>query len=244
VTNVYQAVMSLRVEAWMTERIDTIIRAWQLPPDDHWVIGRFHQIAYYRKVFEENRWLGIPALQNPNDLWITQELIHEVKPDFVVEAGTGHGGSAVAWASFLAHVTPTGRVITIDIKDRITDARKLPIWRQRVDFLLGSSTAPEIVAEVTRRVRGKRVLVILDSDHRKDHVLAELRAYAPLVPVGGYVIVQDTNVNGNPVLPSHGPGPMEAVQEFVRSDTRFEIDRTRERLLFTLHPMGYLKRVN
>jgi cephalosporin hydroxylase len=99
------------------------------------------------------------------------------------------------------------------------------------------------VAEVTRRVGGKRTIVILDSDHRRDHVLAELRAYSPLVGVGSYLIVQDTDVNGHPVMESFGPGPMEAVEAFLRGNAAFRSDRSRERLLFTLAPKGYLKRV-
>ena len=86
-------------------------------------------------------------------------------------------------------------------------------------------------------------MVLLDSDHHKTHVLAEMRAYAPLVTVGSYLIVQDTNVNGHPVAPDFGPGPMEAVLEFLASDDRFESDRTQERLFFTMHPRGYLRRV-
>ena len=86
-------------------------------------------------------------------------------------------------------------------------------------------------------------MVILDSDHRKPHVLAELRAYAPLVTVGSYLIVQDTDVNGHPVLAGFGPGPMEALVEFLQTDDRFRSDPAQERLLFTMHPKGYLERV-
>lgn len=87
---------------------------------------------------------------------------------------------------------------------------RFPIWRERVEFVKGSSTDPSIVAELRRRVEGHRVLVILDSDHSKDHVLAELKAYAPMVSVGSYLIVQDTNVNGHPVRNEHGPAPMDS----------------------------------
>jgi cephalosporin hydroxylase len=115
--------------------------------------------------------------------------------------------------------------------------------QERVDFLIGSSTDPGIVAEVGRRVKGKSVLVILDSDHRKDHVLKELNSYADFVNLGSYIIVQDTDTNGHPVLKGYGPGPMEAVEEFLATNDDFVPDRSRERLLLTLHPKGYLKRV-
>ncbi|MBW2295396.1 MAG: hypothetical protein JRG94_24275 [Deltaproteobacteria bacterium] len=103
---------------------------------------------------------------------------------------------------------------------------------KKVDFLLGSSTSPEIVAEVKRRVKGKRVLIILDSLHTKEHVAGELAAYAELVPVGGYLIVQDTMV-----------GAIHAIHEFVEANDAFEIDKSRERLLFTFNIDGFLKRV-
>ena len=88
-----------------------------------------------------------------------------------------------------------------------------------------AGSGPDVVAEVARRVGGGRTMVLLDSDHRMAHVLAELRAYADLVSPGSYLIVQDTNVNGHLVLPGFGPGPMEAVREFLATDDRFEVDR-------------------
>jgi cephalosporin hydroxylase len=134
-------------------------------------------------------------------------------------------------------------VITIDIEDYVTAAKELPIVKEKVDFLIGSSVDPAIVAEITKRVKGKKVLVILDSNHSKAHVLAEMKAYAPLVPKDSYMIVQDTNVNGHPVLPKFGPGPMEAVDEFLTTNDQFRPDTYAERLMFTMHPRGYLKRV-
>jgi len=87
------------------------------------------------------------------------------------------------------------------------------------------------------------VLVLLDSDHSRDHVLKELQSYAPLVTPGSYVVVEDTNLDGHPVFPEFGPGPMEAVAEFLGSDSHFEVDRTREKFLMTFNPGGFLKRV-
>jgi cephalosporin hydroxylase len=127
--------------------------------------------------------------------------------------------------------------------DQAQEARKLPIVQKHVDFLHGSSTAADIINDVKRRVEGKKVLVILDSDHSKQHVLNELSAYAPLVTVGSYLIVQDTNVNGHPVERTFGPGPMEAVAEFLAANRNFLPDPGRERFLFTMNPKGYLKRI-
>jgi cephalosporin hydroxylase len=100
---------------------------------------------------------------------------------------------------------------------------------------------------VLERVRAEAageetVMVILDSDHSREHVLAELRGYADLVTPGSYLIVEDTNVNGNPVFPDHGPGPMEAVEAFLGEDARFAVDTRPERLLLTFNPRGYLRR--
>ncbi len=216
-------------------------------------MDRFH-VLFYNSPFTigANRWMGIHTQQNPNDVWITQEILFEVKPDFVVEAGAFHGGSAVLWAMILREANPAGRVITIDIEDRLSEAKKLPIFQERVDFLLGSSTSPEIVMEVKRRVVGRRVVVILDSNHRKDHVRKELLAYADIVQPGSYIIVQDTNINGHPVvIDPQGPasyyagqpGPLEAVEEFLAADQRYKIDHARERLMFTMNASGFLRRV-
>jgi cephalosporin hydroxylase len=221
---------------------------WQRSPSselsDREITDRFAVIwGHGEDTWRKNSFLGIRTLQNPFDVWVTFEIIHKVKPDVIVETGTLYGGSAALWAMFLEHVNPEGRVITIDIQDKSAEARELPIWRRRVDHLIGSSTAPEIVEEVRRRVAGKRVLVILDSMHNMHHVLDELRAYAPMVPRGSYIVVQDSAMNGHPVAPDYGPGPYEAVEAFLAETGDFVADRSRERLIITNNPMGFLKRV-
>jgi uncharacterized protein (TIGR03067 family) len=213
---------------------------------DQEIADRYHE-WFYRNLeitWANSKWLGIYTLQNPNDVWIHQEIITEVKPDYIIEAGTAAGGSALIWAMVLQQVNPTAKVITLDIEDHTENARKLPVWQERIEFIKGSSTDPKIVAELAKRVQGRKVLVILDSDHSKNHVLDELKAYSPMVSVGSYLIVQDTNINGHPVLKEFGPGPYEAVEEFLATNKQFESDRSRERFLFTMHPNGYLKRMN
>lgn len=216
-------------------------------------LDRFHNTFYNSpQTLERNRWMGVPTVQNPNDVWITQEILFEVKPDFVVEAGSYMGGSAAMWALLLREVNPDGRIITVDIEDHLAEARKLPIFQERVEFIRGSSTAPEVIKLVKERVAGKRVLLILDSLHLKKHVLNELTAYADIVPVGSYIIVQDSDINGHPVLISPQSvaasyagqeGPMEAIEEFLPRDGRFVVDLSRERLMLTMNPKGFLRRV-
>lgn len=214
-------------------------------PSEKEIIDQYHRLWYGKRkqTWDGNYWLGIRTAQNPNDVWIAQEIIVETKPDFIVETGAMFGGSAALWATILEEVNPVGRVISIDIKDRFDKARKLGIVKRHVQFLVGSSTDPNIVAKVKARVRGKKVFLILDSDHKKAHVLKELQSYWEIVQVGGYILVQDTNVNGHPIKKSYGPGPMEAIDEFLETNDHFEVDRQRERLLFTMHPRGWLKRV-
>jgi cephalosporin hydroxylase len=181
----------------------------------------------------QNRFLGIMTHQTPSDAWIILEIMAETRPDLIVEAGTFHGGSAVLWAIILQHINPGGRVITIDIEDqREARAINLPIAKRRVEFILGSSTDPKVVEKVHQRAKGKRVMVILDSLHSKEHVAAELEAYAPLVPVGGYLIVQDTPF-----------GPDEAIAEFLAANDNWIADRRRERYPDTNSVRGYLRRV-
>ncbi|HEV3475521.1 MAG TPA: CmcI family methyltransferase, partial [Actinomycetota bacterium] len=107
----------------------------------------------------------------------------------------------------------------------------------------GSSTSEEILERVRAEVAGGTTMVILDSDHSAKHVSDELRAYAPMVSVGHYLVVEDTNLNGNPILPEWGPGPREAVEGFLRETDAFEVDRSREKFFMTFNPTGYLRRV-
>ena len=86
-------------------------------------------------------------------------------------------------------------------------------------------------------------MVILDSDHSEDHVTKELEKYHSLVTKGNYLVVEDSNVNGHPVWPQHGPGPMEAILKFIKNNPQFQVDKARERHLVTFNPMGYLKRI-
>jgi cephalosporin hydroxylase len=187
-------------------------------------------------------WMGIHTEQFPMDVWMTQEIIYEQKPDFIIETGTLNGGSACLWALLLREVNPAGRVITVDIKDQV-DRNMIPKdLSGSIDFIIGSSVDPSVVSQIHKRAAGRRNLIIFDSDHHKGHVLKELQSYWDLVNPGGYLIVQDTNINGHPAAPMYGPGPWEAVQDFLKTNHSFRPDPYRERFGLTFYPGGYLKR--
>ena len=158
-------------------------------------------------------------------------------PEVVVETGTYRGGSALYLAS-VCDLLGTGEVVSIDIEPARDDYPEHP----RVTYLAGrSSTDPDVVAEVEARSKGKPILVILDSDHSQAHVEAELEAYAPLVPVGSYLIVEDSNIGR--IRKDLMPGPLEAIETFLARTDEFEVDRDREKFLITFNPSGYLRRV-
>ena len=202
-------------------------------------VGAFHILFYESsaRTWDNTHWLGARVLKSPTDAWIYQEILHDTRPDLIVECGTRFGGSAFYFAT-LCDLIGHGEILTIDVDTRYTTRRDHP----RITYLAGSSVDGAIVEEVRRRAEGKSVMVVLDSDHSRDHVLAELNAYAPIVTPGQYLIVEDTNINGHPVLPGFGPGPMEALLEFLSGNNAFEIDRDREKFFLTFNPGGYLRK--
>jgi cephalosporin hydroxylase len=207
--------------------------------EDRRIVERFHRLYYDRheSTWTRTTWLGTTVLMCPLDLWAYQEILVETRPDLIVETGTHLGGSA-AYLAGVCDLLGNGAIVTIDVESR--PGRPA---HERVTYVEGPSTSDEVVERVAGLAReAERVMVILDSDHTRDHVLRELELYAPLVTPGCYLVVEDTNVNGHPVLPGFGPGPMEAVTAFLAGTDAFEVDRGREKLLLTFNPSGYLRR--
>ncbi len=201
---------------------------------------QFHRLYYHvsKRTWKDTWYRGVRTYKCPTDMWIYMELIDRLEPGLVIETGTYRGGSGLYLADRLETID-AGRVVTVDV-----NTPPHPPQHPRLTYLTGSSTDPEVVAQIAAMIPpGTPVLVILDSDHSRDHVAAELEAYAPLVPVGSYLIVEDTNVNGHPAAPDYGPGPMEAVWDFLATDPGFEVDAHCERYYLTQNPSGYLKRV-
>jgi len=203
-------------------------------------------------------WLGRPIIQYPQDIVAMQEIIWSTQPDLIVETGIAHGGSLIFSASMLELNAACGgkkdaRVlgIDIDIRPHNREAIEAHPLARRIDMIQGSSISDDVTVRVKEAARGKEsVLVILDSNHTHEHVLAELEAYAPLVTVGSYCLVYDTLIEDMPaeLFPDRpwGPGnnPKTAVWEYLKSHSEFEIDESiPHKLLITVGPDGYLKRI-
>ena len=210
--------------------------------------------------------LGVPIIQLPQDMVAMQELVWRTKPDLIVETGIAHGGSLIMSASMLLLLDycdalqrgqvldpakPHRKVVGVDIDIRAHNRAAIEAhpMASRIEMIQGSSIDPAVIASVHERAKGCRcVLVFLDSDHTHDHVLAELKAYSPLVAPGSYCVVFDTLIEDR--LPGSFPGrpwdkgnnPKTAVWEFLESNNRFRIDKEMEsKLLITSAPDGYLK---
>lgn len=213
-------------------------------------------------------WLGRPIIQYPQDLVAMQEIIWKIKPDLIIETGIAHGGSLILSASILAMLDMCDSIesgamldpkqskrkvlgIDIDIRAHNRAAIESHPMASRIRMIQGSSVAPEIIEQVHQAASGyQRILVFLDSNHTHDHVLAELEAYAPLVSKESYCVVFDTIVEDmtKEMFPDRpwGPGnnPKTAVWEYLKTHPEFEIDkRIQHKLLITVAPDGYLKRL-
>ena len=210
-----------------------------------------HQYSYH---FE---WLGRPIIQYPQDILAMQEIIWQVKPDLIIEAGIAHGGSLIFSASMLELGAACGGPqnakvlgIDIDIRAHNREAILAHSMYKRISMLQGSSTDPNMIAAVKSYAGPyKNILVCLDSNHTHEHVLAELEAYAPLVTSGSYCVVFDTVIEYMPEEASadrpwgKGNNPMTAVDVFLKDHPEFEIDEMMDaKLMISVAPRGYLRR--
>lgn len=226
------------------EQLKTLSRSWINDSGQH-------QYAY------NFSWLGRPIIQLPQDIVGMQELIWRLQPDLIIETGIAHGGSLIFSASMLELNAACGGpinagVLGIDIDIRSHNRRAIEAHPmiKRISMIEGSSLDPDVIGRAVAQAEGKRcVMVILDSNHTHDHVLAELEAYGPLTTVGSYCVVFDTIIEDLPadmfLDRPWGPGnnPKTAVWQYLKSNPSFEVDkRIENKLLITVAPDGYLHR--
>lgn len=201
----------------------------------------FHRLWYSRTYTHGlTSYSGVPILKNPLDLWVFQELIWDLQPTLIIETGTAYGGSALFFADMLAR-RGQGRVVSVDIEPHDT----LPS-HPRVSYVTGSSTDSRIVHAIWQvAATHPRVMVVLDSDHSKTHVTAELSAYAPMVTAGQFLVVEDTNIDGRPILDGWmggQPGPGAAVDAWLPDHPEFAPEVLAERFMVSHYPGGWLRK--
>jgi cephalosporin hydroxylase len=203
------------------------------------IATEFHRAWYDSGVWHLTKWRGRPIQKCPMDLFVYQEILSEKRPEFIIETGSYWGGSACFLRDMLLLLEIEAKVVTIDINPPEQSAQV-----SGVEYVKSSSSDPELATRLAHESQGRKTMVILDSDHTCAHVSRELELYAPLVSPGQYLIVEDTNINGHPVLLDFGPGPMEATDEFLTRHSEFERDLSREKHMLTQNPGGYLRRVS
>ena len=203
------------------------------------VVAQFHRLYHHSRArtWQSTRFLGVDVPKTPLDLWLYQELIHDERPDVVIEAGTGSGGGAYYFARML-DLAGHGEVITID-----ADERPGRPEHPRITYLSGAPTEPATFAAVRERLGDRRPLIVLDAAHRRRQVRDELRLWSPLVPVGSHLVVEGTHAGGHPVRTRIGRGRWAAVRDFLRETDDFVVDRSMHKFFLTFNPRGYLKRV-
>ena len=227
------------------------------------VLTAFHRVFYAAKcTWRTAVWRGKTMMKAPGDVLMYAEIVQEMRPDLIIETGTAEGGSALFLRDMqrVAGVTD-GLVVTVELEPKqYSDA----VVQPGLIRLIGSSTHQVIFDTIGEMAtRAARVMVILDSDHRAEHVARELELYAQMVSVGQWLIVEDTNLNhevplnltkdwwcsknGVPLdaseYPRYAPGPREALEAWLPSHPEFRVERYCERFLATFNPEGYLLRI-
>ena len=198
-------------------------------------------------------WMGVPIIQLPADIMATQEVIWKTKPDIIIETGVARGGSLLFMASIL-EIIGKGKVIgvDIDIRKHNRDSIEAHPLSKRINLVEGGSVDTDILAEVRSHIRkDSKVMVVLDSDHSRSHVLNECRAYGPMVTQGCYLVVADTLVGhveekdaptNRSKLWFKGNDPLSATNDYLKENDRFEIDdEINGKLVLSSSPGGYLK---
>jgi cephalosporin hydroxylase len=202
-------------------------------------------------------WLGRPIIQLPEDMFRIQALIYRLKPDVIIETGVAHGGGLVFYAG-LCKAMSRGRVIGVDVEIRAHNRAAIQAHElyDLITLIEGDSTDPAIVSKVKSGIRSEdHVLVLLDSNHSKKHVLAELDAYAPLINVGSYIVAMDGIMSGLVGASRSGAdwaenNPRQAVREWVEANPAFVLEEppfgfneglVRERV--TYWPEAFLRRL-
>lgn len=221
--------------------------AVQLIEDEHdqRAIDTYHRLIYSLHEDDYAHWDGVLVRKTPMDLWVYAELIHRIKPDVIIETGTAKGGSALFFSAMQRMVKPDGLVVTIDEKEPPDALAHNADGLHGITCVEGRSQDPAVFKLAKSFIAdGDTVFVSLDAGHLTQEVYSELLFYAPLVTPGSYCVVEDTNIEGNPIGHAGVQGPGRAIDRYLaETDLAWERDRSCERFMVTFNPGGWLKRL-
>jgi len=193
---------------------------------------------FHKNCIFTNKWMGRPAYKTPFDAWVYQEIIFETKPDIIIEIGTYSGGSTLFLANILDAIG-NGKIIGIDIDDSKTK----DLNHERITWISGNAVDSSVIDNVKQLISDNdRVMIIEDSSHEYYNTLDILKKYSVLVSVGCYFIVED-GICKEDYIDGPKPGPFEAIHEFLRTHTEYQIDKKMEKFLLTYNPDGFLQKI-
>jgi cephalosporin hydroxylase len=211
----------------------------------HSLAKRYYHLWYYNTgVWQQTTWMGVQTYKSPMDMWNYQEILVSLKPSIVIEFGTWHGGSALFFSSVMRQIGGPHVIVSVDITaSRISEKTKSDPNIRLLAMSSASAEARQAIQALRSSFPGP-AFVILDSDHSRQHVLAEMMNLREVLVTGDYLVVEDSNINGHPVQKSSGPGPYEAIEEyFQKFPGDYEHDVERERKFgFSFAPNGFLRR--
>ena len=199
-------------------------------------------------------WLGVPTIQFPNDLIVMQELIYKYKPDFIIETGVAHGGSLLFYASILKLIKKKFKVIGVDIFIKVENKKRIKknSLSKNIILIETSSTNINTLKKLKKITKGKKTLIVLDSNHSHKHVIQEMDLYSSLIKKNGYMVVMDTttefvkskHINKNRNF-GKGNNPYTAVKSFIKYNKKFKIDKLYENKSFITGCFnGFLKKIS
>ena len=199
----------------------------------HWLPGDLYS------ALNETHWMGARALKNPLDAWIYQEIIHETRPETILELGSAFGGGTLFFCHMLDLIGAPGLVVSVD-----HDHGAFQAQHPRIVLVTGDSRDDATISHALKLCDRKRAMMIHDASHDAEVVLADLHAYSPAVASGCYLVVED---GIGDVLPARKggrrtPGPLNATERFASESPDFEVDESRERFVATYNPRGFLRR--
>ncbi|MGA1839242.1 MAG: CmcI family methyltransferase [bacterium] len=206
------------------------------------IFDEYHKWYYRSRVWEYTTWLGVKVNKSVLDLWNYQEILTKLNPSVIIELGTYKGGSTLFFSTVLKELKKPFKIITIDINKENIDQKVFS--DPNIKVIISDSTDTSIVKQIlsVRDQFAGPMFVIVDSDHSANHVYKEMVMLRRILKKGDWVIIEDGNINGHPILPNWGDGPWEAMERYFNEyPNDYQRDKAREEKFgFTFAPGGFL----